>query len=308
VSRRLKFLIASPSYNPRFGGVMALHQLCDALNRLGHEAAIALFGGSAPCFNWAYSDNPNFYHPELLRTPLQGADANTAVQEFLSDGFVVYPDLIPDNPLSARRVVRYLLYKNHSYQAPNRQEFVLSFSGSFHDQPDAYLFNTLLDPEFHTQGARHWSERTLDLTYIGKGSSFGECHRIPDTLLVKRDWPEDKNQLGHLLRSCRYFYSWDSISQTNVDAVVCGAMPVLLNRHADDAVALSRSELGAFPELQLVDTADKNSLSGDMVLADQQTTAMRQRIADLEVGWPLRVQSFIERLSQFFELEQESVK
>jgi hypothetical protein len=285
---------------------MALHQLCDALNRQGHEAAIALFGGSAPCFNWAYSDNPSFYHPDLLRTPLLGDDANVAVNDFLVDGFVVYPDLIPDNPLNARRVVRYLLYKNHEYQAPSRNEFVLSFSTSFHDQPDAYLFKTLLDPEFHTRGAKHWSERTLDLTYIGKGTSFGECHRIPDTLLVKRDWPEDKNQLGHLLRACRYFYSWDTISQTNVDAVVCGAMPVVLNRGAGDMHSLARSELGSLPELNLTDTSRKSSLSGDLVLADWQVTAMRQRIEELESGWPLRVKAFVDRLSIFFALDAES--
>jgi hypothetical protein len=49
---------------------------------------------------------------------------------------------------------------------------VLSFSNSFHDKPDAYLFQNMLDPEFHMEGARPWEERTLDITYLGKGPNL----------------------------------------------------------------------------------------------------------------------------------------
>jgi hypothetical protein len=171
--KKLRFIIATPSYSGRFGGVMVLHQLCDALNRQGHSAAIALFGGTGPHFNWAYSDNPQFYHPDLIRTPLAGPDANAAIREFLQDGFVIYPDLIPDNPLNARFVVRYLLYINHQYKAQHPQEFILSFSKCYHDNPDGYLFKTMVDSEFNMTGAKPWSDRTLDITYLGKGPNFG---------------------------------------------------------------------------------------------------------------------------------------
>ena len=302
--KKLRFLIASPRYNGRFGGVMALHQLCDALNRQGHTACIALFGGSAPYFNWAYSDDPQFYHADLLRSTLVGDDANLAVQEFLTDGFVIYPDLIPDNPLNARRVIRYLLYTNHQYQAKYPQEFVLSFSKSFHNGPDGYLFKTLLDPEFHVEGSKPWAERTLDITYFGKGPNFTTCDRIPDTLLLTRDWPPDKNQLGHLLRACRYFFTWDAVSQTNVDAVACGAMPVLLNDAQIDHDLLTRSELGALPFLRLVDKSDKASLSGDLTIASQHVAQMRRRIQELENEWPRRVQAFVDQLMLFYQINE----
>jgi hypothetical protein len=300
----LRFLIASPSYNGRFGGVMVLHQLCDALNRLGHTAAIALFGGAGPHFNWAYSDDAQFYYPGLLRCPIGGTDANAAIREFLTDGFAIYPDLIPDNPLGASRVIRYLLYTNHQYRAQKPQEFVLSFSNSFHDQPDAYLFKTMLDPEFHMDGARPWEERTLDITYLGKGPNFMPCHRIPDTLLLTRDWPTDKNQLGHMLRACRYFFTWDSVSQTNVDAVACGAMPILLNNVQIDRELLTRSELGQLPSLTLTNTQDKRSLAGDLDLAKLQIDQMRDRIDELELEWPRRVQAFVERLRHFYQISE----
>lgn len=300
----LKFLIAAPGYNPRSGGVMALHLLCDALNRLGHEASIVLFGGTGPCFYWAYSENPGFYGANLMHYSIKGEDANRAVQNFVADGIVIYPDLIPDNPLNAKRVVRYLLYKHHIYKAQHIGEFILSFSKSFHDSPDAYLFNTLNDPEFHARGAKHWSQRTLDLTYIGKAANSGIGHRLPDTVLVKRDWPEDKNQLGELLRACRFFYSWDAVSQTNVDAVLCGAIPVLIGKSADDSMMLDRNEVGAFPNLQLTDTNNKLSLVGDFAQADACTETMRLTIADLGASWHQRVQAFVDQIIQFYALEK----
>ena len=172
---------------------MVLHQLCDALNELGYESAIAFFhGGKAPDFQWAFSNISEFYGPHLKRKLLSLSNANDELKAMLEEGVMVYPDLIVGNPLGAKRVVRYLLYKNLDYSGSKMGEFVLSFSKLYHKKADAYLFHSFRDRNLHSDGSVHWSKRTMDCTYFGKGPNFTACTRIPDTVLIGRTWPEDR--------------------------------------------------------------------------------------------------------------------
>lgn len=297
---KLRFLIASPRYNHQTAGVMVLHELCDMLNRQGYEAAIALFGGTGPHFHWAFSNSPEYYHPQHQRTHIPFDNANDAIREFLQDGVVIYPDLVPDNPLAGSRVVRFLLYKNHSYQPQGPHELLLSFSRMFHDHPHAQLFKTFISPELFATGSRHWSERTLDITYTGKGANFAACHRIPGTLALSRIWPEDKEQLGALLRQCRYFFSWDSVSQTNIDALACGAIPVLLQEQQATRAEIDSSELGKYPNIRLVDLFNSQSVQCDPTEVDAQVDAMIRQIAHYRDSWPARVRAFAEAAHTFY--------
>lgn len=306
MNKRLRFLIASPRYNHQTAGVMVLHELCDMLNRQGYEAAIVLFGGSGPHFHWAFSNAAEFYHPNHQRTEIPFEDANLSIQEYLKDGVVIYPDLVPDNPLNAPRVVRFLLYKNHGYRAQGPSEYVLSFSQMFHDSADGYLFKTFVDPALHDRGARHWRERTLDLCYIGKGMNFTACHHIPGTLALSRSWPEDKAQLGMLLRECRYLFTWDTVSQTNVDAIACGAIPVLLQEHQASRTEINSGELGDYPDVHLTDLNDARSVQGDAAQIERQVAAMQRRILQYQHSWPDRVKAFAEDLHRFYAFAQES--
>ena len=298
--KKLRFLIASPRYNHQTAGVMVLHELCDALNRQGYEAAVVLFGGTGPTFQWAFSNAPEFYHPDHQRTQIPFENANHSIQEYLKDGVVIYPDLVPDNPLAAPRVVRFLLYKNHGYAAQGPNEYVLSFSQMFHDRPNGYLFKTFVSPELHARGARPWRERTLDLCYTGKGPNFTTCHHIPGTLPLSRSWPESKEHLGLLLRECRYFFTWDTVSQTNVDAIACGAIPVLLQDQQASRAEINSGELGDYPDIRLTDLHDKASVQGDADQVDRQLTAMQSRFLHYQDTWPQRVKAFAEDLHLFY--------
>ena len=301
--KKLRFLIASPMYNHQIAGVMVLHELCDMLNRQGHEAAIVLFGGSGPCFHWSYSNHPQLYHPQHQRINLSMDDPDQSVRSFLEHGVVIYPEMVLDNPLNAKRVVRYLLYKFHDYVAQGINEYVLSFSKVFHDSPNSYLFKVSLDKELHANGSRRWEDRTLDITYFGKGPNFTSCHLIPGTLALSRTWPEDKAQLGTLLRQCRYFFTWDSISQTNIDAIACGAVPVLLHDKQTTLEELGRGEFGAFPDLRLIDLNDKTSVFGDIDSINDCIYEMKKRIFYYEETWASRVQDFAISINNFYNVD-----
>ena len=298
-----KFVIAAPPYSHQSGGIMVLHQLCDALNGLGYETAIAFFhSGVAPNFQWAFTNIPTCYGPNLRRKMLPLDDADGTLKAMLENGVVVYPDLIVGNPLGAKNVVRYLLYKNFEYSGLESGEFVLSFSKLYHSKADAYLFHPFRDPNLHAVGAAHWSERTMDCTYFGKGPNFTTCSRIPDTVVISRTWPEDKNQLGILLRQCRYFFTWDGATATNLDAIACGAVPVLLHEEQISAAEYALGEFGPLPRATLLDALNKESVAADKNEVDTTMSEIVSRMASYERDWQANVNAFAIAAGRFFDL------
>lgn len=89
---RSPYYLYAPPYTECSGGTRAFHYLCHALNLIGEEAYVTT--------DTVAND---------LRTPV----LSDAVRErHLASGIepiVVYPEIVPDNPLAAHRVVRYLL-------------------------------------------------------------------------------------------------------------------------------------------------------------------------------------------------------
>ena len=82
------YVIVAPGYTEKSWGVRTLHQLCHMLNVLNVPAYMLLTGGTATRPDW--------------RTP-------AARVRHLRDGIVIYPEVITDNFLGAKRVVRWLL-------------------------------------------------------------------------------------------------------------------------------------------------------------------------------------------------------
>jgi hypothetical protein len=77
--------------------------------------------------------------------------------------------------------------------------------------------------------------------------AFGECFRIQGSVLIERNWPADKESLSIMLRNTRYFYTWDTISQTNLDALYCGAIPVAVRWTPQLTAATFDPAIGPFP-------------------------------------------------------------
>jgi hypothetical protein len=280
----------APPYSARSGGIMVLHDLCEALNRCGYQAGMVfLHGGNAADQNYSYavSNHPSLYRDGGSYHYYQ--DEPEAYQAILS-GTVVYPDLITGNPLGAKSVVRYVLNFN---EADFPGDFVLGFSGIYSKYASHVLFRPFHHPAFSDHGTAHWRDRTLDLTYIGKGSSFTECHRISNTLLVERDYPRDKEQLALLLRQCRFFYTWDCVSATNIDALICGAVPVLLHDKQINRDLINQMEIGSFPRLDVLSIQDLPiGLRFDERLVESDIQIFKANYYRLLASWDARVDAF----------------
>lgn len=287
-----KFIVVAQPYSVRSGGVMVLHDLCEALNRNGYQAGIVFMhdGNAAEQnFKYALSNDPAFYRNN---GDYHYYSNEAEVRDVFENGVVIYPDLILGNPLGARNVVRYVLNFNSLNFSG---DFILSYSKVYSKYSNFVLSKPFHHACFSDEGTQTWSERTLDLTYIGKGSGFTDCFRINNTILVERDYPRDKEQLALLLRQCRFFFTWDCVSATNYDAVMCGAIPVLLHDKQINRKHVNDMEVGAFPETSFISIEELPfGLQFDVKKINQNVLEFKKNYFNLINSWDASVKLFAE--------------
>lgn len=117
-----KFLIYAPPYDPNTGGVIALHRLCDLINRSGREAFLYPLMPSYELHPYNARQAATFarriqahfaklheykVNPEFI-TPVLAADME---DEAGDDLIVVYPEIVFGNPLRAPHVIRWMLHR-----------------------------------------------------------------------------------------------------------------------------------------------------------------------------------------------------
>ena len=294
------FIIAAPFYSSRSGGIMVLHQLCTALNQLNFRASIVFITeGSqhSQNFKFAYSDNSAFYDPIGLFYDFTSDRSQGEIDRYVRNSFIIYPDIIKGNPLMGRGFSTYVLGRP---AFPIDSMFTIAFSKLYIDKYDYLLCKSFISEWMHARDTMHWSHRKLSLTYIGKGQDYIECSIIPGTVLIERDWPRDKRQLAALLRNCKYFFSWDTVSATNTDAVMCGAVPVLMHDRQISRDKLRQAENGAFPVIEYF-SGMQDQLPANQSEIDSAILDMQNRSASLMQDWKFRVEGFVEAVKTHLE-------
>lgn len=289
------FVVVAPAYSSRSGGIMVLHELCTALNKLNHRAGLVFITEGSQeqqGFKFGYSSAPELHDPTGLHYDFFSGRSAAEVDEFVRNACVIYPDIIKGNPLNGRNFVTYVLGKPNF---PIESEFILAFSELYIENPDYVLFKPFISEWMHARDTLHWTQRKLNLTYIGKGQEYAECSVVPGTVLIERDWPRDKRQLATLLRNCKYFFSWDSISATNIDAALCGAVPVLMQEAQIPRSESDRSEHGALPPIFYTPGMEEGMPSNAAEI-EASLANIEHRAHDLLASWEDRVQGLIEAI------------
>lgn len=291
------FLIVAPYYTNKSAGIVVLHELCDSLSKLGHNAAMILTGSG----QFTISSDASYYGPGLQWYQLR--DKNE-FNDFIRDGIVIYPEVITGNPLGGKRVVRYVLNRE-GFVAKNKMEaaeddFILTFSKLYHDKPHASLIKLPFNAAFNSENSVASLDRAFDLTYIGKGRSYNECYVIPNTLEINRQWPSTKAELALLFKNTRYFYSWDVCSQTNSEAILCGAIPVFLNpAPLASFEILDQSELGRVPRAICTVNNDVVNVNIPDAFAEN-LKSYQQNYMDIVTSYESRLLEVIEQILQYF--------
>ena len=122
---------------------------------------------------------------------------------------------------------------------PREGEFKIAWDLMFCDTPHYVLRTCML--RYPLEAAAHIAldNRQIDLTYIGKGDiKIAGLTRIPHTLLLRRDWPDNDEEYFYLLKNTRRMYTYDAVTSVMDDAITLGAMPVLM---IDDKAAIERA-------------------------------------------------------------------
>lgn len=282
-----KFIIVTPGYVGNSFGIKTLHYLAHTLNEEGFDARLMFMtddGRGKQRFGYAGREatNPAFNTPPMTAADGVGREAD----------IVVYPEIVSNNPLNARNVVRYFLNVDGKITgrriALGPTDFRLAFHRMFRADAHFVLGNAEFNPAFQMGNGRPIGERTLDLTYIGKGDMYGKAAAIKNSILITRAWPSDQNQLAQLLRHTRFFYSWDSVTSLNVEAILCGAMPVILRYEPIRKEDFDATELGPLPHLDM----GVPNFKFDPQEFNRSRAALIGRISEIQNSWGKRVNAF----------------
>ncbi|NTV91345.1 MAG: glycosyltransferase family 2 protein [Clostridiales bacterium] len=193
----MRYIIVTPTYNHRSAGIKVLYELQKWLIRSGKDAIV--FNLNAP-----YPIN--------------------------EDDIVVYPEIVPGNPLGANRVVRYILNEPGKLGGTteyDENEILVAYTEHFSRYSKGiYLEIPVIEDFFYDKGL----ERTVDCFYVGKGSNTR--HPSTETCIeITAFWPEKRQELAELLNRTRILYSYDDCTHLLTEARLCGCIIKLINNN-----------------------------------------------------------------------------
>lgn len=212
VSVKRPYHIVAPAYTEKSAGARALHLLCDALNRVGEKAFIVPM------------ENP-VLNPEL-KTPL------VSVRD--SEAIAVYPEIVEGNPLSAKTVVRYLLYYAGRYRGNRdfpKSDMVYGYTKRIARDygTDDVLFLPTVDDTVFVPPAKEQG-RKGNCFYSHKYRWF--YGKLPQEHGVEITNPEQsREEVIKLLQTSEVFYTYEDTSLI-IEAALCGCPVVCVPSEA----------------------------------------------------------------------------
>lgn len=228
-----RYLVVAPPYDPDSGGSIFLHELVHALNILGAPAALWPINRRLR-EDWSGRANDVLRRPSLLWRPrpmgtAPGLLTPIAHRSALTrHSIVVYPEIVLGNPLRARNVVRWLLYRP-GLRDPFRfgPEEMFFRAGEMSDladltggAPDLYLWK--VNPAYRDEGR---SDRSGACFLLRKGA---DKPRIPQTEGAIRIDGLSHPEIAAIFNRCEVFYSYDEASFYSQYAAICGCRSVVV--------------------------------------------------------------------------------
>jgi hypothetical protein len=203
------YVIWTPGYNARSGGIMVLHNFCHELNLVGQEAYIYTMDNPA-----RNSELNTPYMPEGLENPI-----------------VVYPEIAWTNYLNINTVVRWLLNNPGKISGPSSfppNEILYAFShmfNAFNLPEERILFLPIIDTNIYKDLRL---ERDKVLFYIGKGTRSSFIDETNNAIEITRETGFEPQNLVSLLNTAKVLYCYDNITAITELARLCGCPVVMI--------------------------------------------------------------------------------
>lgn len=224
----MKYIVSAPSYEDHNGGAIFLHMLASTLNALGEEAYI-----------WPM---PDVYQPSmrkrlqrLVRRPTfeTAPDLNTPIfrgKTAPDDAIVVYPELLLGNPMQAKNVVRWILYKPgelHPYEFTKDEMFF--HCGEMFDVPE--LTGGAPELVMWRRNRTYRNENRPDrkgVCYIvRKGAAKPRLPETEDPSAIQIDHMSHA-EINDIFNRCETFISYDEATMYSQFAAICGCDSIIV--------------------------------------------------------------------------------
>lgn len=305
----MKWLIVTETYQETSNGIKIMHKICHELNKLGETAYLAFI---TPISDFTkrrifINSDPSLVNANL-NTPV--IPKNQFTKEFLDEAVVIYPDILVGNQLNAKKIVRFLGNRQSNWPHKNllsieEGAFILSHSKIFHPKPNAVLFNAYIDDFFYEENklisSVEFKNRNLNLMYHGKGIYYGNCDVYKNTFFIDRRWLQDRYQLALLLKQTKYFFTYDSLSNVNGEAVAAGAVPVIMRYDPWTEKEINSLEHSYMPRGKFLELKDGNAYASidyeEYVLQRKEYLESAKYIQD---SWNVRLKTVVEQIKHYF--------
>ncbi|MFY8273985.1 WavQ [Pseudoalteromonas sp. SSDWG2] len=238
-----KFIIYTPSYNEKSGGIVVLHKLCHILNDLGYEAYLYpqseqfVFDKKS-----IFSEFRKFIKFEL-KSLLTGFKVNphfdTPIFDFknkeIDDSCIVfYSELVLGNPLGAKQVARWLLHQPGFHTGRvmyNAGEILFKFNSAVRDFNYPGSITSTQELKVIHYPLEHYNlddvkeERQGTAYCLRKGKHKAIVHDLKDSVLID-DLPHE--EVAKVFKSVKTFISYDTYTAYSLFAVLCGCESVVI--------------------------------------------------------------------------------
>lgn len=243
-----KIAIYTPSYSNTTGGVIALHKLCDILNRHGVQACLVPFAPSEfpdprsairiflsntlSALRGSRRSRLNFSTNPAYETPVVPLDKIPRLNE---EWIAIYPEVICGNPLFAYHVVRWFLHEPGFLSGRTDYgsgELYFRFredrSADF-TQEGSMLASRILtanDYPLHLYNCSDAPERRSGTAYcIRKGKHKPICHDLSNSILIDG---KGHDEVARIFKSVTRFISYDTNTAYLKLAALCGCDVIVI--------------------------------------------------------------------------------
>jgi len=259
-----KFIIYSPSYSEVTGGVIALHKLCDLLNKSGYEAYLYPSIHPAEDSYDLYSYNTKdvaqmvdslkkvfyinqtqpvgepisadkisevYWVNKSFNTPVYKPDPNIF---FNNEWVVIYPETTFGNPLRAKNVVRWLLHNPGFHTGKiyyGQNELYFRYSESFEKfQLTGSKTSDLILMVLHLPLDLFFEpeipqERKGTAYIVRKGHNRNIVHNLENSILIDG---KSNREIADIFRSVKTFISYDPTTLYSNLAILCGCQSIVI--------------------------------------------------------------------------------
>lgn len=255
-----KFIIFAPDYIDNNGGTIALHKLCDLLNRSGYEAYLYPDFESYDLHTYNVSNIPDYVKKldrifSLTETVPIGTPVsvdklqsvfwinpafNTPVYiphrevSFGNEWVIIYPEITFGNPLRAKNVVRWFLHNPGFWTGKiyyGQNELYFRYSESFENfqltgskTSDLILMvlHLPLDLFFEPEIPQ---ERKGTAYLVRKGYNRKIVHNLENSKMIDG---KSNREIADIFRSVKTFISYDPSTLYSNLAVLCGCESVVI--------------------------------------------------------------------------------